>query len=209
MRGTRKTLKKTLNKNLNKSNIQRCTFLFSLLLVLTLSSCSLSPVEEEEEEPYVNLLWVGMMLNLHIIEKLIEHDEGGEYVRLLRGEGIENDYRREEQEENYLVLTTVEVLIEAEEGVVLNFDDTEWKIHGENEYRFIDVSGPLRESARLGEVTWCEEEEVGLHEGALEGDTSVIMFYTEWYDKFIESYSTEEEYLESIEDYVNCGSGYI
>ena len=205
MRGTRETLSKTLNK----SGMQRCIFLFSLFFVLTLSSCSLSSVEEEEEESYVSHQWMSMMLNLHIIEKLIEHDEGGEYVRLLRGEGIENDYVREEQGKNYLVLTAVEVLIEEEEGVVLNFDDTEWKIHGESEYRFIDVWGPLWDSARLGEITWCEEEEVDLHEGALEGDASVTFFYMEWSDKFRESYSTKEEYLESIEDYVNCGSGYI
>lgn len=190
--------------------MKKYSSLFSLALVLVLCGCSLSSTEEEaEEEPHVSQRWVGMTLNLYIIEKLLERDESGDYVRLLRGEGIENDYSREEQEENYLILTSVEALVEMEEGVAVNLDDTEWKIDGENEYKFIDIRSPLWDSARLGEVDWCEEEEVGLYEGDLEGDLSVHLFYMGWYDNFRKSYSTEEEYLESIEDYVNCGSGHI
>lgn len=198
-----------IRKDLKKYFIQKCVLLFPLFLVLALSSCSLFPpneaYEEDEGENHVSHRWMGMMLNLHIIEKLIEYDEGGSYVQLLRGEAIENDYDRGEQEENYLVLTSVEALIEEEEGISVNFDDTEWKIDGESEYKFTDAWSPLWESARLGKVDWCEKGESHLYGE----DFSVHFFYMEWYDDFREYYSTEEEYLESIEDYVNCGSGHI
>src|SRR5699024_10271666 len=101
----------------------------ALALVLVLGGCSLSPAEEEvEEDPLVSWQWMGSIYGLHVSEVWIERDDSGDYVRELQGESAENDYTREKQEEDYLILTSVGALVEEEEGLVVNFDDSEWKL---------------------------------------------------------------------------------
>nr|WP_017614297.1 hypothetical protein [Nocardiopsis salina] len=82
----------------------------------------------------------------------------------------------------------VEAIVDGE------FDKTEWSVRSGN-LNWLD--GPFETFMRYSEVTWCATVE------------NAWDFVTAYVDEFEDTYETQAEYLESIEDYVDCGDGRI
>ncbi|WP_306370832.1 hypothetical protein [Nocardiopsis sp. CC223A] len=165
-------------------------------LCLTLIAASCHPTEEVAEEGDglgdVSLRWSSRMAKLHILDAMLQGEDADEVILLDEQQVFLSDPKGERWDSNHQVLVESGILVEQSGEISVNFDEETWNVGGDHDISFDDVGQALTTVLSLKTLNWCGEEMTGGR------------FFSLWHDRFQGSLSSEDEYLENIEDYVAC-----
>ena len=176
-----------------------------MLALIPISACDSSVDQTAEESSVasantgeqVTEIWVKNAIASHVIQEMFARDEDGSAM-----ENIEDYYeeRREVEEANSLepfdgmaVLLESGVLVETGEGYRVVADQDEWDTGGSGPGES-EVREAMLHVLEANTVDWC-------------GEMKGYEFSTLYLDSYWGAFTTEEEYVASIERYVSCGSG--
>lgn len=178
-----------------------------LALCLLLCSCTWNAEDQAEEiipeedngSPNASLTWVTNTTMQKTILRMVEEENGN-----LEATGSEDapyldDQPSEYYETNFDVLIEVGMLAESDDGYTIASDAELGQLPGEPEVRSSLLASAMGSILRSNEVRWCGEGVRGMDFTDNYLDTHSNLDHR--------TYDTQDEYLESIEDYVNCGTG--
>lgn len=166
----------------------------ALALALLLSSCALTDDQAEpppeEKESFVPYSWVSATLEHRIVLRLVEEEDGE--LEIWTPED-------EERMSDVDTLIAVGMLEETDDGFTIVSDAELDQLPGDPGVSPSMLSSAMESLLNQNDVRWCGEPVRGMDFR----DT-----YLNRYNKYDEQpYDTQEEFLESIEDYVDCGTG--
>lgn len=171
----------------------------TLALSLLVSSCTLPPNEQaetsntqEEKDSFVPYTWVSDTTMHKIILRMTEEEDGQ-----LETWSITANPEKEERDVDYLI--KVGMLTETDDGFNIASESELDHLPGDPDITPGMLSSAMESILTHNDVRWCGEPERGRDFR----DT-----YLNRYNKYDEQpYDTQEEFLASIEDYVDCGTG--
>jgi hypothetical protein len=180
---------------------------FCVSLVVSISSCELSgdsssenesPRAEASYEP-VRRIWVKITIDSHVLQEMFARDEDGTVMQ-----NFTDYYEENEESEGAVgfdsfngveVLLASDVIVEDDGGYRVEVDPDEWNIGQGEEFGETEVVQAMRHALEANDVDWCGEPMKGYE------------FADAYVDSYWGSFDTQEQYLASIGDYVDCGSG--
>lgn len=170
-------------------------------LVCVVVSCSFSPGEEppegeEKDDPFVPRTWVRKTAEIYVLGEMVERNWEG--VAVLGSE----EYPYREGAGGSFWVTNIDYFLESGlfsesgDGYVVNTDMSTTEA-GRDMYGGAAMVGQVISDTLWSsdDVDWCGDPISGQN------------FADEYFDEFYGDFSSEEEYIASIADYVDCGSG--
>ncbi|MEU0488667.1 hypothetical protein ABZ249_05515 [Nocardiopsis sp. NPDC006139] len=150
--------------------------------------CSIGSGPEVESEPtpwheWHDAEWVTRTARIAVLDRMVE-EYGSEEI--LSGAG----------EEGIDALVENGILVSMEEGFRVEQDPEDgWAPWEEFAYDLNLIDDTLDRLLRENIVGWCGDEVSG------------EVFVDDYKDRFVDTFDSQEEYRESIADYVDCGDG--
>lgn len=178
-----------------------------LVLCLLLSSCTWNTDNQEEEtineedegSPSAPLTWVTNTTMQKTILRMVEEENGVLQATGTKEEPYLDNQPSEYYETNFDVLIESGMLAETDNGYTIASEAELGQLPGEPEVRSSLLASAMGSILRGNEVRWCGDPVRGMD------------FTDEYLDTHSNldhrTYETQDEYLESIEDYVDCGTG--
>ncbi|WP_435105215.1 hypothetical protein [Nocardiopsis synnemataformans] len=163
--------------------------IFTPLFLLFAQACSPENEGNEaapEEETFVNMERMTLVANVATFERMMK-------------EGDPDDiFSSAANEESEGVLLNTGVISTDGGNYRVETDITEWNVTSgpvTAETSMTAVESSLGDILNHNNVTWCGT--------SIRGDKFVM----DYFDRYEDSFATREEYVASIEDYVDCGTG--
>lgn len=136
---------------------------------------------EEYKEIYISRSWIDRQVRTRTLERMLE--EQNQEQLMSRIGKLSDD------------LISAEIIIKEGDRYRVETDTGKWDI----DFRSSDVDRradqPLKDVMKQTYVDWCGEPVTG------------IDFTYEYTNRYEDAYHTLEDYFESIDDYVDCGTG--
>lgn len=178
-----------------------------LALCLLLTSCtwdkedeSKGPTSEDDGgSSNAPLTWVTNTTMQKTILKMVEEEDGRLETMGSEDEPYLNDQPSEYYETNVDVLIAAGMLAETDDGYAIASDAELGELPGEPEVRSSLLASAMSSILRGNEVRWCGEP--------MRGKDFTDAYLDAHSNLDHQTYETREQYLESIDDYVNCGTG--
>lgn len=178
---------------MNKKNMRNLFFFLSFFF-LSVQGCSSVggvggsvPTEEpSEEESYVNMERVALVANVATFDRMIIEGNPDEIFSRAADEDVEDK------------LLNAGVISVDGEIYRVETDISEWDVTSGPvavETSMAAVESGLGDILNHNDVTWCGTP--------ARGDR----FVTAYLDRYRDAFATNEEYMASIDDYVDCGTG--
>ncbi|MEV2279393.1 hypothetical protein AB0I72_27835 [Nocardiopsis sp. NPDC049922] len=179
----------------------------SVIMVALISACEFTEEQSSEDDSpsseasgeYVTKIWASATINAYVLQEMFARDEDGSVMENIR------DYyeeRREFEEAEGLahfdgmeILLSSGAIAEIDGGYRVAVDSDEWDLGSGSGVSESEVIQAMVLALEVNEVDWC-------------GDPMNGYEFSEFYlDSYWEDFDSHEEYVESIEEYVTCGSG--
>ena len=160
---------------------------FSVFL-FGVAGCSIGSGPEAEPEPtpwheWHDAEWVTRTARIAVLDRMVEEYGSEEALSGAGEEGIE-------------ALVENGILVSTEEGFRVEQDPEDgWAPWEEFAYDLNLIDDTLDRLLRENIVGWCGDEVSG------------EVFVDDYKDRFVDTFDSQEEYRESIADYVDCGDG--
>ncbi|WP_143832083.1 hypothetical protein [Nocardiopsis sp. CNR-923] len=179
----------------------------SVIMVALISACEFTEEQSSEDDSpsseasggYVTKIWASATIYAYVLQEMFARDEDGSVMENI---GDYYEERREFEEAAGLtyfdgmeILLSSGAIAEIDGGYRVAVDSDEWDLGSGSGVSESEVIQAMVLALEVNEVDWCG--------GSMNG----YEFSELYLDSYWEDFDSHEEYVESIEEYVACGSG--